>query len=739
MKAILPVLVLISSVVVAQNFVTGTVTDQSTNQAIEGAHVFLKKAQKGTVTNSEGNFAFTTNSTAQDTLEISFIGYSSALLPIEIANGKTKSINIALSPGSLQLADATITAFADNPFNVVSQADLSLRPSNSSQDILRMVPGLFIAQHAGGGKAEQIFLRGFDIDHGTDIQLSVDGLPVNMVSHAHGQGYSDLHFLIPEVISLVDFGKGPYAADKSNFATAGYVAFQSKNILDKNFVKLEAGQFGTTRAVAGVNIDTKGYFASEVFRSNGYFESPQDFNRFNASAKYKISMGAQSHLLLASSFFASQWNASGQVPVRVVNEGVISRFGAIDDTEGGSTSRFNLHTKLVSQLSPVSSLEQQAYAIQYDFDLYSNFTFFLHDPVNGDQIRQQESRMIYGYQGVFNHAGTVAGKEIKTEAGMEVRYDLVDDIALSSTVRRAHLANKQLGDIREGNINAYLNGTLLLNDRWSVNGAARFDFFSFYYRNKLVNQNNSATASIVSPKLSVNYQLNDEIQFYIKSGYGFHSNDARTIATQRISQILPRAFGADVGFNAKLFNKSLLHLAFWSLLLDQEFVYVGDEGIVEPNGETLRRGIDLSIRHQVLPWLFIDADMNFTRPQAKGKPRGEHYIPLAPTLTAMGGLTVQLSNGWNGSVRYRYLGDRAANETNSVVADGYFLADVMVAYTKKKYEIGLSVENFLNTNWREAQFDTESRLFNEAEPVSEIHFTPGAPFFAKLKFALFFQ
>jgi outer membrane receptor protein involved in Fe transport len=347
--------------------------------------------------------------------------------------------------------------------------------------------------------------------------------------------------------------------------------------------------------------------------------------------------------------------------------------------------------------------------------------------------------MIYGYQGVFNHAGTVAGKEIKTEAGMEVRYDLVDDIALSSTVRRAHLANKQLGDIREGTINAYLNGTLLLNDRWSVNGAARFDFFSFYYRNKLVNQNNSATTSIVSPKLSVNYQLNDEIQFYIKSGYGFHSNDARTIATQRIRQILPKAFGADVGFNAKLFNKSLLHLAFWSLHLDQEFVYVGDEGIVEPNGETLRRGIDLSIRHQVLPWLFIDADVNFTRPQAMGKPRGEHYIPLAPTLTAIGGLTVQLSNGWNGSVRYRYLGDRAANETNSVVADGYFLADVMVAYTKKKYEIGLSVENFLNANWREAQFDTESRLFNEAESVSEIHFTPGAPFFAKLKFALFFQ
>jgi hypothetical protein len=739
MKAILLVLVLISSVVVAQNVVTGTVNDQSTNQAIEGAHVFLKKAKKGTVTNSEGNFAFTINSTALDTLEVSFIGYASALVPIEIANGKIKSINIALSPGSLQLADATITAFADNPFNIVSQADLSLRPSNSSQDILRMVPGLFIAQHAGGGKAEQIFLRGFDIDHGTDIQLSVDGLPVNMVSHAHGQGYSDLHFLIPEVISLVDFGKGPYAADKSNFATAGYVAFQSKNILDKNFAKLEGGQFGTTRAVAGVNIDSKGYFASEVFSSNGYFDSPQDFNRFNASAKYKISMGAQSHLLLASSFFTSQWNASGQVPVRMVNKGVISRFGAIDDTEGGSTSRVNLHTKLVSQLSPVSSLEQQAYAIRYDFDLYSNFTFFLHDPINGDQIRQQESRMIYGYRSVFNHAGTVAGKEIKTEAGMEVRYDLVDDIALSSTVRRAHLANKQLGDIREGNINAYLNGTLLLNDRWSVNGAARFDFFSFYYRNKLVNQNNSATASIVSPKLSVNYQLNDEIQFYIKSGYGFHSNDARTIATQRIRQILPRAFGADVGFNAKLFNKSLLHLAFWSLHLDQEFVYVGDEGIVEPNGETLRRGIDLSIRHQVLPWLFIDADVNFTRPQAMGKPRGEHYIPLAPTLTAMGGLTAQLSNGWNGSVRYRYLGERAANETNSVVADGYFLADVMVAYTKKKYEIGLSVENFLNANWREAQFDTESRLFNEAESVSEIHFTPGAPFFAKLKFALFFQ
>ncbi|MBA4057259.1 MAG: TonB-dependent receptor, partial [Marivirga sp.] len=219
-----------------------------------------------------------------------------------------------MKPGDVQLADVTVTGVDEKSINTFSTLDIKLRPANTSQDILRMVPGLFIAQHAGGGKAEQIFLRGFDVDHGTDVNLEVDGMPVNMVSHAHGQGYSDLHFVIPEIVNYVDFNKGPYYADKGDFTTAGYVEFQTKNFLDNNFIKLEGGQFGTSRGVVGINLlpvrNTKaqGYVASEFFRSDGFVESPQGFNRFNTMSKISTRIGKNDRLSFGLSFFTSRWD-----------------------------------------------------------------------------------------------------------------------------------------------------------------------------------------------------------------------------------------------------------------------------------------------------------------------------------------------------------------------------------------------------------------------------------------------
>jgi hypothetical protein len=746
MKKIFLYLILITSsiLVKAQGTISGNVKQNDGVETLIGAHVRLAGTTIGSITDEMGNFRLTGLKPDLYSVEVTFVGYQAFSESILVEDQTITRFEARMKPGDILMSDVTVTASAEQSINTLTPLDIKLRPTNTSQDILRMVPGLFIAQHAGGGKAEQIFLRGFDIDHGTDINLEVDGMPVNMVSHAHGQGYSDLHFIIPEILNYVDFNKGPYYADKGDFTTAGFVDFQTKNSLDQNFLKLEGGQFGSARGVAGINFissahpRTSAFLATEFFRTNGFVESPQDFNRFNMSSKVSTQLKNNDKLIIGASFFTSRWDASGQIPTRAVESGLITRFGSIDDTEGGQTKRANLFLKYVHSFLNGSYLSQQVYGIYYDFNLFSNFTFYLNNPDDGDQIQQKESRMIYGYKANYNTSGSLFGKTLDTEVGVGFRLDEVDNIALSNSKKRAFINDTKRGDVYESNSSAYVNEILKVTEKWSVNAAARLDYFTFRYVDKLANTTKSESRAIVSPKLGVNYQLSPKTQLYLRTGLGFHSNDARVVTEQTGKDILPRAYGADLGMNSKMTDNLLLSVALWRLDLDQEFVYVGDEGIVEPSGKTQRQGIDLSLRYQILPWLFADTDLNLTKPRSKGEPEGMNYISLAPIISSIGGLTFRMKNGFNGSFRYRYLGDRPANEDNSVVAGGYTLVDAIVNFTQPKFEIGLSTENIFNVEWNEAQFDTESRLQNEVDPVSEIHFTPGTPLFVKLKFCLFF-
>jgi outer membrane receptor protein involved in Fe transport len=287
-------------------------------------------------------------------------------------------------------------------------------------------------------------------------------------------------------------------------------------------------------------------------------------------------------------------------------------------------------------------------------------------------------------------------------------------------------------------MSAFVNEIIDVTANLSVTGSVRFDYFQFRYHDRLTGSVKSTSKSIVSPKLNVTYQVDSKTQLYLRTGFGFHSNDTRVVAEQDDINVLPRAFGIDLGANSKLTDRLLLDFAIWRLDLEQEFVYVGDEGMVEPSGRTRREGIDLSLRYEISPWLFADTDLNFTLPRSKDEPEGNNYIPLAPTFSTIGGLTFMFKNGINGSLRYRYLADRAANEDKSVIADGYMLADATLNYSRPKFEIGFAAENLLNVDWNEAQFDTASRLKDEVDPVSEIHFTPGTPFFMKIKLSFFF-
>ncbi|UII34402.1 TonB-dependent receptor [Fulvivirga ulvae] len=682
------------------------------------------------------------------TVSVSYIGYKSQQKEIEITD-KELNLDFYLQQGNIELADVVITSEEVKNLSSISAYDIKLRPTESSQDVLRLVPGLFIAQHAGGGKAEQIFLRGFDIDHGTDINLTVDGMPVNMVSHAHGQGYSDLHFVIPETIERVNFNKGPYYADQGNFTTAGYAAFSTRDRLDSSMIKLEGGQYGTLRSVGLIDLYNKQkngnrenlYLASELYLTDGYFESPQNFSRINIMGKYTGYFDNKRLLSISASRFTSKWDASGQIPVRAVESGQIGRFGAIDDTEGGETSRTNLNIRYNLDLGNDANLEHQVFFSSYDFMLVSNFTFFLNDPVNGDQITQSENRNIYGYAGTYTKEGFLGNRNLTSKAGAGFRYDDVNDIRLSHTLnRREVLDDLAKGDIDETNVYAYVSETLDITPVFSINGSLRYDHFIFNYVDALAStyERQGESEGVFSPKFSATYKLTPKIGLFAKAGIGFHSNDTRVVVAQSGKDVLPKAYGFDFGGIYKPVPNLSINAAIWQLNLDQEFVYVGDEGIVEPSGETRRRGLDLSFRYQLLQWLYLDADLNFTDPEAVNEPEEANHIPLAPTFTSIGGVSFNMKNGINGSLRYRYMDDRPANEDNSIKAEGYFLLDATLNYTRPRYEVGFSIVNVLDSEWKEAQFDTESRLFNETAPVSEIHFTPGSPLFAKASLSFFF-
>lgn len=726
----------------AQNgIIEGTIKDVETRSPITGATINLYTINKGDNTDAFGSFRFTNLPAGQYELIASHAGYRTEIIPVEVKENLVSTVAVNLKRGVLDLSEVRVSSKKTNGLNTLSQVDIMLRPVNTSQDVLRIVPGVFIAQHAGGGKAEQIFLRGFDIDHGTDISLTVDGIPVNMVSHAHGQGYADLHFLIPETIEKTAFELGPHSTERGNLATAGYVDFKTKDFLSNNSIKIEAGDFNTQRISGQLKIFNKNtdrkrqqfYVASEYFHNDGYFESPQNFHRFNIMGKYNAWFGNQSQLTITASTFDSRWNASGQVPDRAVSSGLISRFGSIDNSEGGNTSRTNFNIRFAKQWKRNWQSTDQFYYSKYHFKLYSNFTFFLEDPVNGDEIKQRESRDIYGYTTTAAKTWLLGNKKAVTEFGAGFRYDNIKDIELSRAVKRQFLSYIQIGDVQEGNAFVYWDQQVELGNKFSINGGIRYDYFRFGYRNELVGETDfrRQTKGTISPKINLNYSPSANVKIFFNNGIGFHSNDSRVILSNQANDILPKVLGTDLGIILKPVKALVLKTTLWHLYSQQEFVYVGDAGIVEPSGKTRRMGVDISARYQVNSWLYADMDINLTRARAIGEPKGEDYVPLAPAFTSIGGLTAKSKSGFSGSLRYRFIDDRPANEDNSVIANGYFIADVLLSYKLKKFDLFVSMENIFNRDWNEAQFDTESRLQGEPGSISEIHYTPGTPRFIK--------
>lgn len=740
------------SITTAPHEINGIVKDSEADLPIEGIVVYNKTSGAYASTNVSGYYKLSDISTG-DVITFSGLGYANQEITITETQLDT-TLDIRMEPAAVSL-DQVILVSEVNSLKSLVDIDVQNSPVKSTQEILRKVPGLIIGQHAGGGKAEQLFLRGFDIDHGTDVAIDVDGLPVNMVSHAHGQGYADLHFVIPETIDNIDFGKGPYYADKGNFNTAGYVSLKTKKAIDKNLISLEVGQFNTVRAVSLIKLldgeYSSAYFGSELVLTDGVFDSPQDFNRINVLGRYNFNNFDDEELTISISHFQSKWNASGQIPQRAVDQGLISRFGAIDDTEGGITSRSNIWLNHRKQLSEHQELKTKAYLSRYNFELYSNFTFFLEDPENGDQIRQQEGRTIIGAETVYEHTFDQKNERnrLRFNAGLGFRYDDNNDVELSRTRDRRELLERlAFGDIDEVNAYGFASATYKVGN-WTFNPGLRIDYFEFDYVDFLnpfgfLNPNLdidsiSEDDIIFSPKFNTVFTPNSKLQLFAKAGFGFHSNDSRVVTAQTGEETLPSAFGVDLGTIVKPIKGLVLNATLWGLSLEQEFVYVGDAAVVEPSGRSRRLGVEFGARYQINKWLYANADINYTYARSIDEIDGQDFIPLAPDLTSSGGISVQNLGNFSGGLNYRYIKDRPANEDNSIVADGYFVTDFNANYQfAKNWNVGLIIENLFDTEWNETQFATETRLFNETNPVEEITFTPGTPFSARVKLSVSF-
>jgi len=745
----------------AQDGISGRVIDAATGEPLELAALHNQRTGKDELTDLQGHFSLPKPAADSLWITISFIGYKPK--QVRFSAGTTDAV-IALERSALDLRSVTITAHPGaSIFHTLSRIDLDMQPARSAQDLLRLVPGLFIAQHQGGGKAEQIFLRGFDADHGTDVNISVDGVPVNMVSHAHGQGYADLHFLIPETVSNYDFGKGPYYADKGDLATAGFVSYNTINVPDRNILRIEGGQFQTGRIMALISLlpekakarGQNAYVAADGLYSNGGpFSLPEYFHRINLFAKFNTPIGDASRLSLSMGTMDSRWRASGEIPNRAVTEGYIkNRWGALDSSQGGNTSRTYANALLTTFPGKDLRMENQVWYTHYDFDLISNFTFFYYYPLTGDEFRQNETRDLTGTNSRLISTAVVGKTNLMTTAGIGSRFDFIEPSELDHTMNAKVLEPLQLGRTREANGFSYLDETIS-HGKWAYNLGIRADYFHFYYENRAPLSDTFATnlytgvdpragKAILSPKLNLLYTFNNRLQLYLKSGKGFHSNDARVVIANQGYKILPAAWGADLGMNWKPCPSLFINATVWYLYLEEEFTFGQDlidqpGGPVQPSGKTSRVGVDASTRWQINDRLFAFINLNFARPRYMDSATGHQYVPLAPTFTSTAGLDLRLAGGLNGSIAYRYLHDRAANSTYTLNAVGYWVTDLTVNYTRKKYEIGVAVENLFNVAWSESQFQYVSRLKYEAGPVDQVSYTPGVPFFARLKCTFFF-
>lgn len=625
--------------------------------------------------------------------------------------------------------------------------DFELRPLESGGQMLEAVPNLVTAQHTGGGKAEQYFIRGFDADHGTDLAVYFDGVPINLRSHAHGQGFTDLHFVTKETIERLDAYKGPYFARFGDFATAAAVEYQPYASLPDSFAKLEVGEWNTYRAVGGLSPrwgafredgPAEGFVSFEAYHTDGPFQNDEDLWRYSILARGDVELRPDLRLSGHALGYWADWNASGLVPQQPVESGQLSRWGSVDPSEGGQTVRAQGKLQLDWFPSANGHLMANAYLAYYDLELFSNFTYYLvNDDARGDGIVQRDRDRLYGggrveYLYLFDLAVPT-----RLRAGVETRYDDVD-VALGRQTQRDVTGYVSSDRIHELSVEPYVAAQFIPLDWVRLDAGLRFAWFRFAGRNLLDDtdlQTSNQTrwlpkANLVLSPFSGGGPWPSEVgalrefQLFVDFGIGYHSNDARAVFADSGATTLPRATGVEVGARTRLFDRIELAVDWWYLNLEDEFVFVGDEGTTESAGETDRNGIEFVTRVDLLEWLYLRSDVSYTDARLVDS---DLPVPQAPRFVARGAIGVR----WQGlaaELDVRHMGDRYASEDfSNPKLHGYTVLDLGLRYRWRFLEVGFALENLTDTKWRSAEFYYESRPIQGGPAAEDFHFTPGNP------------
>ncbi|MDH4186385.1 MAG: TonB-dependent receptor plug domain-containing protein [Nitrospira sp.] len=616
--------------------------------------------------------------------------------------------------------------------------DSLLQPQGRPAQVLRLVPGMIAMEHSGGaGKADQYFLRGFDADHGTDVAFFADGMPINLRSHAHGQGYSDLNFIIPETIERLDTSKGAYHPEFGDFATAGVVDFRTREMVKEGVLQLSGGQFDTQRHLLMLSPTTdqvRSLIAAEGYYTNGPFQNDNRYFRTNLLGKMTVNPTGRSELSLTGTFHKAQWNASGEVPLRAVTEGRLDRFGSFDPSEGGGTTRSTVRLNYHYDTTAGGRFFANGYGQFAKFDLYSNFTVFLNNPVQGDGIEQFDRRVVYGGDIGYRQAGRLLNAESAVTVGVQSRVDKIH-ARLGTQVRRNPLGTTIDSDVMEASYAPFVKAEIQPVSWVRLIGGVRGELFTFDVRNRCQacaeQPVGRTTSGVVLPKAGLILGPWLATELFVNYGEGYHSNDARS-AVMPGSSPLARAKTYEAGARSRPWGMEGIELiaTMWAIELQSELIFVGDGGTTEVRGATKRRGLEVSARGQVWGPLSLNGSLTWSRARfAGGSP-----VPNAPELTAYGALSLRWPEGLISQIQATYFGVRSLDE--NLKAPAWVAIDLSERYRipvtlpHGRMEAFVFVQNLFNAQWEQATFGFASRLAGEPSGgVRDIHFVPGNPRF----------
>jgi TonB dependent receptor/TonB-dependent Receptor Plug Domain len=662
----------------------------------------------------------------------------------------------------------------------VTREQLDSQPLLRPAALLENVPGLIVTQHSGEGKANQYFLRAFNLDHGTDLAIEVDDMPVNMPTHAHGQGYSDLNFLIPELAGDLYYKKGPYYADEGDFATAGAVRIGLSNTLPSS-ASLGLGEEGYRRGLLAGSTPWQGgtlIGAAEAYHNDGPFDVPDDYKRFNGLLRY-FHGDERDFFTLTAMGYSGKWNSTDQVPDRAIADQQIDRFGSLNSTDGGISERESLSFTRVRRTDS-DQVQFSAYVIRYRLNLFSTFTYFLKDPINGDQMLQHDDRMVYGFKGSKTWYSALFGLPTTSVIGVQGRVDDIKDVGIFSTVERRILSATQDAAAVEASVAVYAENTIWWTDKVQTTIGVREDEFDFDVRDKMLNADGSCNllsdpegcvggvrrAHIFSPKIGLVLGPWAKTTFFVNVGDGYHSNDARGItrsgANSDVRPVTPltRAVSAEVGVKTLAVPDLESSVDIFLLKLKSELVFDGDAGVTEPSGATTRAGIELRELYHINTWLSTELNAAFTRARFDsdslrddlgcGDAAASHpcaspiniagrYVPNSPTSVVEAAVTAHRPSGWLGSLRLRHFGSAPLVEDNSAKSPQYTTIDAQVGYSlSTRWKASVDVFNIANTRWNDIEYYYVTRLKNEAAPAAGYVVHPGVPRLVRANFSYYF-